>query len=99
MDVLKGVSGGSLNDRHTFELVGIARDFIYNSVDVECKGSGFYTSTKGIWSALEKDYSHLLDDETFHCEKNAFAPSQSKDSTRPIKAMPPTPTGKSGIAR
>jgi len=86
-DVLPGVSGAGLSDLNTFELVGVARSKILNSANVECVGSGFYTSTASILTALTKDYPQLDLDQVFRCEKNAFG---SRNETKaPARTPPP----------
>ena len=73
-DVLRGVSGSGLADVNTFSLVGVARSYASNNANVECVGSGYYSSTASIMAVLKKDYPSLNLRQTFRCVNNAFAP-------------------------
>jgi hypothetical protein len=73
-DVLRGVSGAGLVDTNTYSLLGVARSYAGNTANVECIGSGYYTSTASVVAALNRDYPELNLMQTFRCENNAFAP-------------------------
>lgn len=61
------MSGGSLMDLQSHELVGVVRSSIGNSPYVECDGSSFHTSTYGILRYLKTEFPQLDLTRIFHC--------------------------------